>query len=383
MFYSPINRIDNSPYTLWSAGVIQREMEHISACISDLSSRLFNTNTVQTVGGQKTFSDLYFQNQSPTYGTVMDWINHDISPVFGAGAVALSRDGAASEGKFTKPNVSGVVMDAALKNPVFSQNSISITGGTDNRGLKVLYVDAPNVPLAAFDSQKLGSIPQFGKGLVQPYYWATSQNCSGTILLGSTGETLSAGTSRYTIDSVTTAVPHFIIAGYNEAKDTVDLVLAHKSKLSELPADYKSLSILCEIPTTVYPLATTQNIYFQYDNGIIRNIVNPTSTSKDVNRPTLDDEFPLTMSQTCIALTSFTKGYKHLMNGQSLLPPNNSAPGETSTVFSPESRYQLYIPFIAESGVIPAVTLVPSKGSPIRTNYAVYITQIITGKYFL
>jgi hypothetical protein len=382
MFYSPINRIDNSPYSLWDAKVVQDEMTRITNSITDLATRLMNTNTAQTINGQKTFSDLYFKDQNPTYGTVMDWINHDISPVFGAGAVAFSREGGYEECRFTKPNVSGVVMDMALKNPIFSQNYISITGGTDNRDALVLKIDAPNVPLAAFDSQKLGLPPSAGKGQVQPYYWATSKDCSGTIRLDGLGENVSAGTARY-MSVAGGRAPYYIVAAYNEEIDKVDLIIADKGKFTEFPSNYKAMSILSQIYTGAnYGLQPYQNeTCREFINGILYF-----HRAADYNELGSDNLSYLDYytNQTCIAQTMIYSGQNIKINGGSFIPPDNSPPGEISMVQAPLSAYSLYIPIIQENGSGPSITSVPSKGEPLVSLYnAARILKLITGKYFL
>lgn len=377
MFYSPLNRIDNSPYARWDSSSIQREMDNITTCITDLATRLMNTNTAQTVNGQKTFSDLYFRDQTPTYGTVMDWINHDISPVFGAGGASFSRDGAVEEGRFTKPNVSGVVMDAALKNPIFSMNSISITGGTDYRGKEVLWVNAPNVPLAAYDAQKLGLPPNLNSGNIEPYYWATSKNCSGTVILN-TGETLTGGTSRY-VGRQNNSLN--IVAAYNEVIDKVDLLLVDKEKVKELPSCYKSMSILCQLYTLGVNGYGTEyyNTYTLYRDG---EFLFP---HRQISSRTFSlDYAQYFTSSAAIALTQVVTGINILISGKSLIPSGNSLPGETSTVATPLSKYQLYIPYIMENGVPPQTTGVPSKGYPASLNATgSRLIKLITGKYFI
>lgn len=361
-------------------------MDNITTCITDLASRLMNTNTAQSVNGQKTFSDLYFRDQSPTYGTVMNWINHDISPVFGAGGVSFSRDGAVEEGRFTKPNVSGVVMDCALKNPVFSMNHISITGGVDNRGYKVLWIDAPNVPLASFDSQKLGQMPDLDTGNIQPYYWATSKNCSGTVLTERDDGNLSGGTANY-LSRTSIYTTTNVIAAYNEAADKIDLLQVSKDRIKELPSNYTSIAILCKYMgsqrrNNIESFDNISYLNLKYENGIYYKNHYPPN-SGDPNFTELQDG-GLVGGNSCIALLQIPKGRKLLISGKSLLPSDNSPPGEVSTVLQPFSSYQIYAPFIMENGNFPISVEVKSKGvTDLIVAKASRILKVITGKYFI
>lgn len=139
-------------------------------------------NSAQTSSGQKFFKHLYFTSgNAPSYETVMQSLDNDISPVFGSGAKAITpsslSDQEIKKGYFTQSNVSGVKLPLASRNPVFFKSNISIKS-SDGSNIEVI---AKNVPLASFDNFKAGTPPSLSSSFVGSVDYQTSVAFSGTV----------------------------------------------------------------------------------------------------------------------------------------------------------------------------------------------------------
>jgi hypothetical protein len=340
MIYSPLNRLDSSPYSIWDSNKVNKEIQKITDSISTIASQLLNINTSQNINGQKSFSDIYFKNSTPTYKSIMSWIHHDITPIFGSGSVSFSRNNVLEEGAFSKPNVSGVIMSAALNNPIFSMNNLEVIVGTNpsNNADMLLTINAPNVPLAAYDPQQLNGKPSPGQNLIQPYYWGTSkgiQNGGTTISLSSW--TSSTGTALFR-DSSDTAQHTYVFLAYNKTTDITDILVSQEKAIQNIPSSYTFMAPICTFFGRIATNQSPKTNPFIFSNGQYM-------TTKFTLRPftslTNKSYFP---KQTCISKVRLRKGVRIKSLGYHMIPEGNTAPSESLDVAEPENFYELYLP---------------------------------------
>jgi hypothetical protein len=179
---SYLNEPDD-PLERWDPEEINNEKNRISNYISNsIPQNLVSSDTNQTITGQKFFKHLYFtRGNSPSYETVMQSLDNDISPVFGTGAKAIVPESLSDfqikKGYFTSSNVSGIKMPLAKRNPVFIKSNISIKS-SDGSNIEVI---AKNVPLASFDNFKAGTPPSLSDSSISSVDYPTSVSFSGTV----------------------------------------------------------------------------------------------------------------------------------------------------------------------------------------------------------
>jgi len=320
--YSPLIRQDNSPYILWQADEINRELDNMGSNTSQLDSILLDTTSTQVIQGQKTFFNLYLDNP-PTYDTTMDWIEADISPLSGAGYRTITSD-APEELAIDKQNPSGVTMKLAGKNPSFMPARInaSCTNGT------TINLDCRNLPLAAYDPSKLGQKPSSNGDYVEPFYWATSVNSTGTAQLNGTNSsenlcTYGTGNGRYEV-----------YVAYKDSVGTSDIFLVQEGNEANISSDYKyfkkaSFFSVDSTTGTVIPFTQDAGVYSLFRKDTLSNLPNYIKSS-------------------CI-VKGFVSGGGYSFENNGLFIYNDDLPGSTGKPIK-EDHYITNIPMVWSLG---------------------------------
>ncbi len=211
----------------WDPEEIDQEYIKLQDIIeSQLSRAVLDTDTIQTIYAKKTFTNLFFNNgDKESYESVMDILQNDISPITGTGFKALITD-KDKELAFSKPNVSGVIIPIAGRNPSMLKSNILI----DKTG-NYITIEAVNVPLAGYDITKSGVPPSSNGNTYQAYYYATSVSFRGTIDLTDTSKVIGnlVNYSRYEI-----------YLGYRDDLGLTDCFLVREGSEGNISNFYKS-----------------------------------------------------------------------------------------------------------------------------------------------
>jgi hypothetical protein len=169
--FNPKLRYDSKPDSLWDATEFNSELNSIDSAMQSIPGILLDTTTNQTVNGQKTFFNLYTESSNiETYTTYMDISPTDISPVFGAGNLALELNGILQFGGYTKPNVSGYTFNMTPLNPSFMNGSVRL----ESLSTTTKSCVSGNIPLMEYDSTKDGTLPPLIGNTVESRGFITS-----------------------------------------------------------------------------------------------------------------------------------------------------------------------------------------------------------------
>ena len=223
---SYLNEPDD-PLERWDPEEINNEKNRINNYINNsIPQNLVSSNTNQTITGQKFFRHLYFtQGNSPSYETVMQSLDNDISPVFGSGAKAIVPESLSDfqikKGYFTSSNVSGIKMPLAKRNPIFIKSNISIKS-SDGSNISII---AENIPLASYDNFKAGTPPSLSSSSMSAVEYPTSASFTGTVNISSV------------IGSITGNDPIYIILAKKD-DDTVSCLLVVAGNEGSIDTSY-------------------------------------------------------------------------------------------------------------------------------------------------
>lgn len=227
--YNTRIRPNNDPDAVWDYKLVNESLNELDDVIANqLDTALLNTNTDQTITGQKTFFNLYMSGGGPTYDKVMDVINKDISPVFGTGATAFNGTSAQELG-FSKDNVSGVWTRIAQRNPLYRKSFIRV----ESVDASNIEVEAYNIPMAAYDPVKLGEKPDLAGGPIGVSYWATSQG------LGIKRLAMADAVGGIVANSI-----YFVLMGYADDTNTIKTFIVKSGSEQSVSTDYKSFATL-------------------------------------------------------------------------------------------------------------------------------------------
>lgn len=263
----PFSR-DNSPYSVWNA----EEVKLLNQNIQDIANNQIAENLVQIdstdiISSKKSFLNLFFtQGQTPSYSSVMSSLQNDITPLFGTGAKAIKGELASIyELGFSRHNVSGVQVNLAGKNPVYISPSILMNTISSNG----IHIEASNVPLYAYDYQKLGVVPTIDGG-----------NKSGTNVISSkpinvdiyplTG-TFSGNCPVVFLATPGTDVVSYIYLCYNEYKDYVCLYVLTEGQEASIPntfTAFKKLGFIIQSGVSSYHTFTYSGGRYVFTTGI-------------------------------------------------------------------------------------------------------------------
>jgi hypothetical protein len=161
----------------WEPEEINDEFDLIEDIINNqMTQAMLDTESGQTVFGQKVFTSLFYSNNdTPSYDSIMNEIQNDISPITGTGAKAITSTNPKELG-FVNQNTSGVIAKIASKNALFFKSNIYI-----EKNDSFIEIQAQNVPLAAYDVNKAGVPPTSNGNNYLSYYWPTSVSFSGIL----------------------------------------------------------------------------------------------------------------------------------------------------------------------------------------------------------
>ena len=270
---SSLNMPEN-PNDVWNAEEINAERIRINSFVdNNIQGSLLNTDTIQTVSGQKTFTNLFFSgNSTSSYNSVMDSLNNDISPLSGNGYKAIVNTQSPSESEIKRfalidSNRSGRIAPLAKNNPIFIKSNVSIKSSDNDN----IIVTANNIPLSAYDTYK-GGTPPNQNGSASAKFWNTSVNYSGTI-----NKSAFIGGLQ---TSINTSQAYSIIIAKKDSSTTADCLVVMYGSEGSIDSDYKSFKKIGFCVTS--GTGSSANIFrFVISNNtyIPGSLINSSSTS--------------------------------------------------------------------------------------------------------
>lgn len=241
--FNPKIRVSSDPEALWNSNEINNEITNIDNAISSLDDILLSTIGTQSVNGQKTFFNLYLDSDGiETYESIMETNRSDISPVFGAGTIALEYDGTPEEGGYLKPNVSGFTLKLEPLNPSFMSGNVLIeTIGTIGIvGQGTLRITTGNIPICQYDSTFDGTPPSLDINALEHTKFATSLILSGTTMFSGTGVTNNSVPSVIgNTPTVQSTIPYHIVAALRPDTGQYDTFIVEGGYENSIPSPYK------------------------------------------------------------------------------------------------------------------------------------------------
>jgi hypothetical protein len=242
--FNPKLRYDSDPDKVWDSKEVNAEINGIETAINTLDSTLLDTTSDQVINGQKTFFNLYLDSDGiETYDSYMNHSVSDISPVFGAGNIALENNGIPEEGGYSKPNVSGFTSTFEVLNPSFIHGDIILdVVGTSAPDWGYVKYHTGNIPLFRYDYTLDGTNPKLGTSNIEITYPFTSVATIGTTQTTGTGITSNGNKSSY-VGAASSSIMYLVLA-YNPTTNISDMLLVAAGFENSIPKSYLAYRII-------------------------------------------------------------------------------------------------------------------------------------------